>query len=411
MLDKKLILKIYEGFSIQRWNDLIRPFEIVEMDKAAEKMIAAYIIGKYEESSGNQIDWTWMIYASIFDLLKKIALCDIKSPVQRLIKNRYPEEYVKLNEWVLNQYRDMIDQDLVERFLEYLGLNGGENEKSESTVRASRVMRAAHKFSSLRELDMMSPVNEEQRLTKIRKDVNEDMQEYLDLKGLQLLLTHQLPFDFLMMVERLRFQIRWNQTPRVPKTSVLGHSFFVAVMTFLLIRESGVKMCAKRIFNDFFSALFHDLPEAVTRDIISPVKQATENLPSIVKQLEDEIVQSELVPLMDKSYADEVIYFSSNEFENRIRVNGLDGEKMTEVVSWEDLNESYNSDEFSPVDGKTVRIADHLSALIEADSSIKYGITSRHLINGRDSTLKLYLSKPPVNGINVVELFFSVTEN
>ncbi len=310
MLDKKLILKIYEGFSIQRWNDLIRPFEIVEMDKAAEKMIAAYIIGKYEESSGNQIDWTWMIYASIFDLLKKIALCDIKSPVQRLIKNRYPEEYVKLNEWVLNQYRDMIDQDLAERFSEYLGLNGGENEKSESTVRASRVMRAAHKFSSLRELDMMSPVNEEQRLTKIRKDVNEDMQEYLDLKGLQLLLTHQLPFDFLMMVERLRFQIRWNQTPRVPKTSVLGHSFFVAVMTFLLIRESGVKMCAKRIFNDFFSALFHDLPEAVTRDIISPVKQATENLPSIVKQLEDEIVQSELVPLMDKSYADEVIYFS-----------------------------------------------------------------------------------------------------
>ena len=38
MLGKKLILKIFEGFSIQRWNDLVRPFALVEMDKAAEKM-------------------------------------------------------------------------------------------------------------------------------------------------------------------------------------------------------------------------------------------------------------------------------------------------------------------------------------------------------------------------------------
>ena len=32
------------------------------------------------------------------------------------------------------------------------------------------------------------------------------------------------------------------------------------------------------IFNNFFCSLFHDLPEAVTRDIISPVKQATDEL-------------------------------------------------------------------------------------------------------------------------------------
>ena len=46
----KLILKMFEAFSIERWNDLIRPFDLVEMDKTAEKMVSAYIIGKYEES-------------------------------------------------------------------------------------------------------------------------------------------------------------------------------------------------------------------------------------------------------------------------------------------------------------------------------------------------------------------------
>ena len=52
----KTVLKLFEAFSIQRWNDLIRPFEIVEMDKTAEKTFLAYIIGKYEEKKGKKID-------------------------------------------------------------------------------------------------------------------------------------------------------------------------------------------------------------------------------------------------------------------------------------------------------------------------------------------------------------------
>ncbi|MBO7612935.1 MAG: hydrolase, partial [Treponema sp.] len=107
-MDKNFALKIFEGFSIERWNDLVRPFSVVEMDKSAEKMVVAYIIGKFEENRGQKIDWEWMIYASLFDLLRKIALCDIKSPVERLLRSQYPEEYIKLNEWVLDQYRTFI---------------------------------------------------------------------------------------------------------------------------------------------------------------------------------------------------------------------------------------------------------------------------------------------------------------
>ena len=400
MLAPKLISKIFEGFSIQRWNDLVRPFEIVEMDKAAEKMVAAYIIGKYEETQGNEIDWNWMIYASLFDLLRKIALCDIKSPVQAMIREQYPQEYIRLNEWVLNQYKPLInDRDLFARFTMYIGQTNGNIPLDKKTALAARVLRAAHKFSSLRELEMVSCVNEEERLTKIRLDLNRDIQKYLDLKGMQLLVTRQRPFDFMMMVERLRFQTRWNQTPRVPHTSVLGHCFFVAVLTLLLLRETGVKYCDKRIFNDFFSALFHDLPEAVTRDIISPVKQATDELPGVVKNIEDEIVRMELVPLMDSSYIDEIMYFSSDEFANRIM---KDGKSVT--VTWDELNSKYNSDSFNPVDGRTVRLADHISALLEADRSIKYGITSEHLQNGRDNVLASYADAGEINGIDIYKL-------
>ena len=139
---------------------------------------------------------------------------------------------------------------------------------------------------------MLRLVNEPFRLIEIEKGLNRDLEAFLDLRCMQLLVTKQQPYDFLMQIERLRFQTRWNQTPRVPRTSVLGHSYFVAVMTLLLGRNSP--LCDKRFYNNFFSALFHDLPEAVTRDIISPVKQATHHLPQIV-EIEDRIVEQLLL--------------------------------------------------------------------------------------------------------------------
>lgn len=404
-MEKKFAHKIFEGFSIQRWNDLIRPFDMVEMDKAAEKMVLAYIIGKFEENKGNKIDWIWIIYASLFDLLKKIALCDIKAPIQQMLKKEYPEEYLRLNEWVLNQYKTLLsDEKLFSKFTIYFGQNAGSFSIPDELKTTVRVYRAAHKFSSIRELQMISVVNEKERLGSIDKELQAEIQPYLDLEGLQKLITHQKAFDFLLKIEQLRFQTRWNQTPRVPQTSVLGHCFFVAIMTLLLGRESNPQMCEKRVINNFFSALFHDLPEAVTRDIISPVKQATDDLPNIVKKIENEIVNKELVPLMEDFFVQEIIDFTSDEFSNRIK----DADGNVVKVSWEELNQKYNEEKYFPIDGRLVRIADHLSALMEADISIKHGITSVHLQNGRDGLLYSYKEDEIINGINVYNLFHDI---
>ena len=397
----RLVLKLFEAFSIERWNDLIRPFDLIEMDKAAEKMVIAYILGKYEENNGRYINWKWMIYASFFDLLKKIALCDIKAPVQALIKSEYPAEYIRLNEWVISQYKPLLqDDEIFSLFENYIGQVAGTVIIPAEDELTFHVYKAAHKYSTFRELQMIKPVNEYIRLQRVENELNEEIQRYLDLRGLQLMVTKQRPYEFLLKIEQLRFQCRWNQTPRIPHTSVLGHCYFVAVLTLLLELDSGMKPCERRMFNNFFSALFHDLPEAVTRDIISPVKQATDELPQIVKQIEDEIVNKELVPLMENFYSDELMYFTSDEFENRIIVD-----RKTEHVSFEDLCEKFNEDKYCPVDGKLVRLADHLSALVEADYSIKHGTTSSHLESGRRNIFLSYPEGTVINGIDANTLF------
>lgn len=406
-MEKNLILKIFEGFSIQRWNDLIRPFELVEMDKAGEKMVLAYIIGKVEENKGNKIDWHWIIYASLFDLLRKIALCDIKAPVQQMLKKEFPEEYLRLNEWVLSQYSNLMDKKLFSEFSDYVYAKSGTTTISDELKKTVRVYEAAHKFATIRELEMISVVNEKERLADIKTELEEQIQPYLEFEGLQKLMTHQKAFRFLLKIEQLRFQTRWNQTPRVPATSVLGHCFYVAIMTLLLGRESNPKMCRQRVINNFFSALFHDLPESVTRDIISPVKQATDDLPNIVKKIENEIVSKELVPLMEDFFVNQVIYFTTDEFSNRIQ----DKAGKIQIVSYEELNENYNDDKFQPVDGKLVRICDHLSALMEANISIKHGITSEHLEVGLDATVNHYEKNQVINGINVNDFFTRIIKS
>ena len=397
MLNKKFVLTLFDAFSIERWNDLVRPFRPMEMDKAAEKMFLAFIIGKYEEECGNEIDWNKIINYSVFALLQKIALSDIKAPIQYLIRTSYPQEYKKIAEWIFDKYSPIIDnKTFLSLFKAYLF------DEAKTKSKEDEILKAAHQYASLRELEMLKPCNEEFRLKDILVAIRKDVESFKYLEGVRLLLEKDKPYRLITKIEQLRFQLRWNQSPRVPLTSVLGHSYFVAVLTLLMCYD--LNMSDSRIYNNFFCGLFHDLPEAATRDIISPVKQATEKLPDIVKEIENKVVEEELLPLMDDFYKDEILYYIQNEFENRIKIN----DKVKIVENYMDLD----CDEvFKPIDGKLVRFADHISAFMEAESSIQYGITSTQLEDGRRNIISLYPVGTKINGLGVESFFGKFRQN
>jgi putative hydrolase of HD superfamily len=183
----------------------------------------------------------------------------------------------------------------------------------------------------------------------------------------------------------------------VPKTSVLGHMLIVAMMSYFCSIETGA--CLKRTYNNFFSGLFHDLPEVLTRDIVSPVKTSVEGLDEIIKDYERMQFEERILPLLPSSIRDEVIYFIQDEFSNRIMEHGevrkdIPGPQM----------EQYNHDRYSPVDGEVIRACDKLAAFIEASLSIRHGIRSQHLLDGRAKIYREYSSLER-GGINFAALF------
>ncbi len=74
--------------------------------------------------------------------------------------------------------------------------------------------------------------------------------------------------------------------PGFRKPSVLGHMLIVAMLLYLFSLEIGAG--GKRIYNNFFAGLFHDLPEVLTRDIVSPVKRSVAGLEELIKTIEQE---------------------------------------------------------------------------------------------------------------------------
>lgn len=365
---KGLIEKFYEAASIQRWNDHVRPFELTELDKQAHKMIIAFVLAKCEETEwGKTVDWLRLIEGGLFEFLQRVLLTDLKPPVfHRLMQTKSKE----LNEWVLHQ----LDSDISavpggfrERFIAYFEDEG-------HSVLERRILRAAHYLATQWEFKIIYNLTPFiYGIEDTKAELENQIEDHYDLLGVQKLMLGKKSFGFIDFCGQLRFQQRWAQTPRIPKTSVLGHMLIVAMLSYLCSLE--MQACPRRIINNYFGSLFHDLPEVLTRDIVSPIKSSVEGIEEIIKDYEKTLVDEKLMPLLPAAWHDEIRYYIEDEFANKVKLDGRIHKEFTN----EEMTARFNSAEFMPLDGKVLKACDHLAAFIEATLSIQHGVKSQHL--------------------------------
>ncbi|NLA12518.1 MAG: HD domain-containing protein [Firmicutes bacterium] len=392
MITKELLEVLFETASIQRWNDHNRPEHFTELDKQAHKMIYAYVLAKFEETDrGAFIDWCTLIEGFLFEYLHRIVLTDIKPPVfHRLMA----EKGVQLNEWVFENLESRLGPlkgGFLERMKEYL-----HHEAADSLEK--KILRAAHYLATNWEFKLIYHLNAGiYGLEETRRDIENQLEEYYDLAGVQKINLNRKTGHFLDLVGQLRFQQRWAQSPRLPKTSVLGHMLIVAAFSYFCSLEVGAS--ARRNRNNFLGGLFHDLPEVLTRDIISPVKRSVEGLDELIKDIELRQMEERIYPLLPAAWHREIKYFTEDEFNGKIIREG-----QVQLVSSEEICNRFNEDRFNPLDGEIVRACDQLAACMETYLSISYGITSPHLEEANRELQKIYQDRS-IAGIDFDRLF------
>lgn len=379
MIRKGIIDKLYEAASIQRWNDHVRPVEFTELDKQAHKMVLAYLLGKLEEQEGRvQIDWRKLIEGGIFEFLQRVILTDIKPPVFHKMMSEKGRE---INALVLSKLRDVIDEvkgGFAGRFEQHL-FDGG------FARFEKRLLKAAHYLATNWEFQIIyNAAPFVYGIDKTKEEIENQIEDHYDLIGVQKISLRKKSFGFIDLCAQLRFQQRWAHSPRVPKTSVLGHMLIVAMLSYFCSVEAGA--CDKKVCNNFFCGLLHDLPEVLTRDIVSPVKSSVEGLEEIIKEYERIHLEEIILPLIPSSMREEVLYYLQDEFSNRIIRDG----QIQKDVTPDDMMTIYNTDACSPVDGDLIKLCDKLAAFIEASLSIKYGIKSFHLEEGKKVIYEKY---------------------
>jgi putative hydrolase of HD superfamily len=391
MIRKALILKVFDAAYMQRWNDKVRPVELVELDKQAHKMVIAFFLGKFDEATPG-FSWIEVIEGGIFDLLQRLIITDLKPPIFYKIKEDRAK-YKKLNEWVYKEIEPIISplgKDFCKRFKAYF-------HNSANNINR-KILSAAHFYATKWEFDIIERANPDgYEIAAIKKELQKKQNQYSDLKGMVQLREEARYRDFIDLCGQLRFQSRWANLHRVPKTSVIGHSLFVALLSYLFSLE--ISSCERRCVNNYFTGLFHDLPEVLTRDIISPVKRSVEGLSDLIKQYEKEQMEKEVYGLIPKEWHKEVRTFTEKEFDSIITFKG-----RRKKVRSDEINDRYNADIYNPRDGVLVKAADSLAAFIEAYAAIRNGSSSREFQEAKLSFKDTY-GRATIAGINFGEIY------
>ena len=392
MINPKIIEYIFSSASIQRWNDYPRMVDLVELDKQAHKFIIAYFIAKLEDD----INFTHLIEAGIFEFLRRVVVTDIRPDVFRKALQQKSKE---INTWVVGKLKSSIENiengNFLQKFEEFLN-DPNMYKKERFILKAASYLSTKWEFSIVYQTSQFLSDIEE-----VKKDVDAEIEDYYELIGVRKIALNKKLAKIVDLSGRLRFQKRWAQTPRIPETSVLGHMLTVALFSYFYSLE--VKACDKRLQNNFFTALFHDLPEALTRDIISPVKYSVDELSEIIAEYEVAKIEDDILPNIPLNIQEEFSYILGiskgikEEFANKVKIDG----NITEV---DDINK-YNLDKYEAIDGLALKQCDKLSAFVEASLSISHGIKSKELISGKKEILK---GLKEINGVDFKQIALDI---
>ena len=395
MLSAGLIEYFFTSASIQRWNDYPRMVELVELDKQAHKFIIAFFLANMEED----VNHVHLIEAGIFEFLRRGIVTDIRPDVFRKALQKKEKE---INEWVLTKLYDHLadieDGEFYKRFENYL---------SDSTMYKKErfILKAASYLATRWEFAIVYQTsNFLSGIDQVKEAVEEEIEDYYELIGVRKIALNKKLAKVIDLSGRLRFQKRWAQTPRIPETSVLGHMLIVAILGYFY--STHIKACNKRVENNFYCALFHDLPEALTRDIISPVKYSVNGLDEIISEYEVKMIENEILPYLPAHMVEHFKYLlglygdnEKDEFLNKIN------EKRVMVV---DTLVTYNEDKYNAIDGVALKNCDRLSAFIEAVLSISHGVKSKELVQGKEFIKKVLKEKGKVDGVDFYELALEI---
>ncbi len=369
-----LVQRLVRLASLQRWNDKLRPVPLWELDKQAHKAMIAYLLARLSWGPDPAELWEQLVHHLLFGVLLRSGGTDLKPAIQRRIDAdpRYRRRFREEIGTPIRKELEAFCPPLARRWEAFLF------EEEPRTTADGRpapgfLVQIAHFLATDWEFrHILQPHNPTDPEMQEIADEHRARRRAYEVQAPAVAVLCQPAYRRLVdALGRLRYQRRWAHVVRLPETTVLGHSLFVALVTLWFLYLEQEAWSPETLQYTFFTALFHDLPEAFTRDIVRPVKRP---IAELIRDIEAQEMDRLLVGLApDLAY--ELKLFTGLEPVKQANAEFLDLRWDPAAGTWQGVETPWRGpyeDRYRL--GSRVRVADETAAFMEIQEARNLGL-------------------------------------
>lgn len=330
-----LKLMFSKWLSIKRWNNFPRVEDITPLDNAGFVIHVALFMSYLEEKNWEKVDKVYIVKKIIFELLKSLVLSDINSWTRDYILKTNPEIMDKLEQKVLDYFLAMQDGDFLKKDIKDILWN------KENNSIEDKIILWAKKFAWHHECVINA------RVFLSSYDVAlDEIDSYLEnnrnkLFSLNELLKNDKYKTYLSHIRRLSHAMRWSWKQRKYPVSVMSHLVIVTFISYMLWNLENQNGWDYDVFEMMIRSIYHDIPEAITWDIITPIKNSVDGFIETLEQVEEKMMNDYFFVYVNEKYRNKISKY------------------MLEPFSWDTWKLTKNADIISAL----------LEARIERDSN------------------------------------------
>ena len=286
-----LRLMLSRGLSMVRWNNFPRVVDVTQMDNVWATLHTALFLVHLEE--GN-FDSLYIIKKIIFSSFSEFVLSDINSGTKNTIQKLDPKIFQAVYEKAYKYFLHYDIPDSLKR--DYEAIIFGQKKEREDTI-----IYAAKKYVGYMEAlpnARIFPDMYEIYMTEMNLELEKISKEIQSLAILRNTPEYQ---KYLSHIYRLSFSMRWNQYRRKTPISVMSHTVVISYITYIIAMLEE-KTWEDVILEMLMRAIYHDVPEVITGDIISPTKKAVSWFSELLERVEAHMLDEYLFEYIDPEY-------------------------------------------------------------------------------------------------------------
>lgn len=190
-----------------------------------------------------------------------------------------------------------------------------------------QLYKAGTKIATLVELmEIQSKTKHFEEYDKKLVEITKSLEDFSEFEGMEELSdTNSDLFHIFQKISKMRNQNRWAVYAYMMDCSVLGHLFDTGVFSYYMALEKQMDEAMAAKF--FFMGIFHDVAEAWTTDIPSPIKNRIAGLRKATEEFEERMLEKYLyskVPTFLAEKLKEVMFEESNNLKFKKLMKGAD---------------------------------------------------------------------------------------